>query len=537
MGCATSLVERIDDAVASPLLPADRAERAARQRRRAADVRLPHPGSRSSTGRGPQALDRRRGMRQRPARSTSPSPASRRARRWPRTSRSTSASASPPTSPGSGEDRPRDPLGDGAPLAALPRLRRHEFEDRRPTEPCRVCGGAPPASTSTSHAAFAPTTGRATSTTRRSAAPLAAARSSPGWPGDSIGSEVRGLAVAQPARMPPDTINDNNGAALPACIVSSGTVVVPPGDTYADRVALPVDPSAGRRTTSRGDRRDPADRRAGAGAARARPSGPSTSPAGARPRGRSLVLRPAARGIAGSPELDVDPRELRSACSPTRPPWSGGGVTRRIFVADRLENGAGYCQPARRAGAAGAGARPRSRRDRASGLRGRPRATGATAPAPTACAATTTASLHPLLDWRLGLDLAELAAAAAARRARWLADAESIARAVASAFRLQPGTIAGLPTLSDDGRPKTAVLCHPMWSAAERSRRLDGAVATTTGCPTSAASTSTPPSRSPTRSRSGCMRSEAPIGACGLPNAQKSCIKTRSMTSLPRRSR
>ena len=237
--------------------------------------------------------------------------------------------------------------------------------------------------------------------------------------------------------------------------------------------------------------------------------------------------------IASAAELDVDPRELEVGLQPYP---TDHGPSRRIFVADRLENGAGY---ANRLGEPDALARVLDRVVDELGERYSAGRHGqeCDSSCPDCLRSYDNRVLHPVLDWRLGLDLAELAAQRPLRMERWLGDGERIATGLAEAFGLEPGTIAGLPTLSDDGRPKTAVLCHPMWSAAERSRRLDGAVATTTGCPTSAASTSTPPSRSPTRSRSGCMRSEAPIGACGLPNAQKSCIKTRSMTSLPRRSR
>lgn len=188
-------------------------------------------------------------------------------------------------------------------------------------------------------------------------------------------------------------------------------------------------------------------------------------------------------GIAGAAELDVDPRELEIGLQPTRLRSGAGaaGVTRRIFLADRLENGAGYCR------LLGEPARLERVLDRivdeiGERLRQDGHAGTCDSSCPDCLRSYDNRRLHPLLDWRLGLDLAELAAARPLEERRWLDDAPAIGSALAAAFGLRLETIADLPALRDDGRPKAAVLCHPMWSAEQRRRRVDGA-ASANGAP------------------------------------------------------
>jgi len=368
---------------------------------------------------------------------------------------------------------PADPLGDGVPIARCLDCDAVHEESAGELEGCEVCGGPlarfdlyQPGGFRTDHRP-------------RDFDDQAERGPSGGSPQLAWGAgdsdrlyEVRGLAVASRPECLLHTINDNNGQLFQLHRLS-GTYVVPQGEAYADRVALPADLV---------DR--PHDVEGAIGAIRPTdvlalellaPASEALDVAGRGPALAALWSFAQLLGLAGSAELDVDPRELQIGLQPTRlRSGAGGGVTRRIFLADRLENGAGYCRQL------GEPARLERVLDRiveeiGGQFQEAGHATTCDRSCPDCLRSYDNRSLHRLLDWRLGLDLAELAAARPLDERRWLDDADSIGRAVASAFGLRPGTIAGLPTLSDDGRPKTAVLCHPMWSAAERSRRLDGA--------------------------------------------------------------
>lgn len=276
------------------------------------------------------------------------------------------------------------------------------------------------------------------------------------------------------------TVNDNRGQLFQLHRLS-GTYVVAQGDVYTDRVSLPAD-LANREHDVEG----------AIGAIRPTdvlalellpPASEALTVSGREPGLAALWSFAQMLGIAGAAELDVDPRELEIGLQPTRLRSGAGaaGVTRRIFLADRLENGAGYCR------LLGEPARLERVLDRIVDEIGeRLRQDGHAGTCDSSCLdclrSYDNRRLHPLLDWRLGLDLAELAAARPLEERRWLDDAPAIGGALAAAFGLRLGTIADLPALREDGKPKAAVLCHPMWSAEQRRRRVDGA-ASANGAP------------------------------------------------------
>ncbi len=71
--------------------------------------------------------------------------------------------------------------------------------------------------------------------------------------------------------------------------------------------------------------------------------------------------------------------------------------------------------------------------------------------------------LHPQLDWRLGVDLAEVAAGRRLDERRWLDSAETIATATAEGFDLECLALGQLFGLRHPDTDNVVILGHPMW--------------------------------------------------------------------------
>jgi len=169
------------------------------------------------------------------------------------------------------------------------------------------------------------------------------------------------------------------------------------------------------------------------------------------------------RRAAGS-VLDVDPSELQAGLQPMR---SGLSQTRRIFLADALENGAGYArqlsQPDRmvevlEAMRAGAGPRLESAQHRRN----------CDSSCPDCLRSYDNRFLHSLLDWRLALDAADIAAGAPLDTTRWLLaqeeEAEAFARSIGSVRLPIMARPAGpLMSLYAPSTGSILVLTHPLW--------------------------------------------------------------------------
>lgn len=162
--------------------------------------------------------------------------------------------------------------------------------------------------------------------------------------------------------------------------------------------------------------------------------------------------------------LDIDPAELQAGLQPMR---VGASQTRRIFLADSLENGAGYARqlarPARmeevlaamRTGSAARFMSARHRRDCDSSC-------------PDCLRSYDNRFLHSLLDWRLALDAADLAAGLSLDVSRWLGDQDAEAVAFARTIgsdRLPIITRRAGPlmTLQAPSTGSVLILAHPLW--------------------------------------------------------------------------
>lgn len=174
--------------------------------------------------------------------------------------------------------------------------------------------------------------------------------------------------------------------------------------------------------------------------------------------------------------LSVEPGEIDVGLQPIR---NMGRRTHRIFIADHLENGAGYA--AELARGAGLG-------DVLDDVLGAVR-TGFEAPEHSATCSPScpdclrsydNRNLHGLLNWRLGLDVATLAAGRELDPTRWQLQSERLAAAFVAGFsealpQMHLAWVQGYPLfLNDEGGHRTGVLAgHPLWRP-----RLEGGLPT-----------------------------------------------------------
>ena len=168
--------------------------------------------------------------------------------------------------------------------------------------------------------------------------------------------------------------------------------------------------------------------------------------------------------IAAATELDVNPNELQVGLQPWR--TEAGTVTRRIFIADSLENGAGYSRYLgnpnvleRVVSSVCEEIRAKLESERHTG--------GCDSSCPDCLRSYDNRFIHPRLDWRLALDLAQLAKGDQLPAKRWLSRSEEIVAGFFAAFaehtdfeRKTAGDLHGIDSAS---AARIAVFGHPLW--------------------------------------------------------------------------
>jgi DEAD/DEAH box helicase domain-containing protein len=271
-----------------------------------------------------------------------------------------------------------------------------------------------------------------------------------------------GLSVAPIAGATLFEINDNNGA-LYELHRFDNTVVVVSYDNYREIPALPG---------SIGDR--PPDARGAMGAIRvtdillltpdqmpiAGPNGVIVTERARMPAGRAALWSFAELlRIAGGVELDVEAGELQIGLQPF---IAGDEHSYRLFVADATDNGAGYstrlAEPAilesvfRRIGSEIAdsfvkdGHRRRCDSSCHDCLR-----------------SYDNRRLHVYLDWRLALDVAELAAGRPLDEARWLDLVPTRADLLGELPGLTSSPAGELRAVASQETSRAAIIGHPLW--------------------------------------------------------------------------
>lgn len=170
--------------------------------------------------------------------------------------------------------------------------------------------------------------------------------------------------------------------------------------------------------------------------------------------------------VAAAAELDVSPQELQLGLQPVP---GAEGTTRRIFLADALENGAGY---ARHLGQAEAlkGVLDRVLGEIRETTFEAPRhASACDSSCPDCLRSYDNLLLHPYLDWRLALDLAEVAAGRPLTASRWFDRAKAMVDAFYAAFddgELERHNVAGLEVVRSQATGRVAIFGHPLWRSA-----------------------------------------------------------------------
>jgi DEAD/DEAH box helicase domain-containing protein len=258
------------------------------------------------------------------------------------------------------------------------------------------------------------------------------------------------------------TVNDNNGLLF-EMYRFDGTFVVPSPELYGERPHLPADRFSGL-----------PDRVGGIGAVKPTdvlilnpdqvelpgPASVVTTESSAMPAGRSALWSFAELfRRAAALELDVDPRELEIGLQPF--PLEQG-LGRRIFLADQLENGAGYAtqlgQPDvldRVFGRIFAEVAPK--------FEAEIHARECDASCPDCLRSYDNRRLHSFLDWRLALDVADLAVGHSLTISRWLGRAEPNVHTFATAFNVVPLHLGELWGAVEESTGRVAIFGHPLW--------------------------------------------------------------------------
>lgn len=170
---------------------------------------------------------------------------------------------------------------------------------------------------------------------------------------------------------------------------------------------------------------------------------------------------------AAAVELDVSPDEFRTGRQPLALTQC---VTERLFMADTLENGAGYsrrlAQPGVLSQSVTAHYQAVSSRWTSSAHAHR-----CDKSCPDCLRNYSNRRLHRLLDWRLALDMAELFLGRPLDTSRWLAASQEQAQKFAELCRLT-GVKADVRPAGDlwavvNAGGKALILCHPLWHPRE----------------------------------------------------------------------
>jgi DEAD/DEAH box helicase domain-containing protein len=158
--------------------------------------------------------------------------------------------------------------------------------------------------------------------------------------------------------------------------------------------------------------------------------------------------------------LDIDPQELTMGL---RGIYTDGVPTYQVFLADALDNGAGYASEL---------GRPEvfkkildeAREELTQAWQGLAHS-ACTVSCPDCLRSYDNRRLHGALDWRLALDILDLAAGGPLKTGRWLSHGALAAEVFVQSTRnsLSYAIIEGLPVLLNMAKGKAVILGHPLW--------------------------------------------------------------------------
>jgi DEAD/DEAH box helicase domain-containing protein len=180
---------------------------------------------------------------------------------------------------------------------------------------------------------------------------------------------------------------------------------------------------------------------------------------------------------AAAADLDVNPSELQVGFQPR---VIGSSKTLQIFLADSLDNGAGYATHLAQPDVLRA-VLDRIMLELKPAWSARKHHEQCDASCPDCLRSYDNRQFHSMLDWRLALDVSEVAAGLEPDDARWLTGAEDVISAFVRAFsmlNLERDTMEGLQVIKRAGAQRAAVFVPPLWNWADGflSRAQDGAM-------------------------------------------------------------
>ncbi|TDX74852.1 DEAD/DEAH box helicase domain-containing protein [Rathayibacter sp. PhB151] len=167
---------------------------------------------------------------------------------------------------------------------------------------------------------------------------------------------------------------------------------------------------------------------------------------------------------AAKEHLDIEQSELEVGLQPTR---TGTTVSARVFLADALDNGAGYALELGEPVTFGkllASIRDETGRR----LRGDPHGTACTSSCPGCLRNYENRFNHWALDWRLGLDVVDLVLGGSLNLAHWTDRTAALMQSFIDGYGphlpIKQHEVNGLPALvSTAGRGAAVVIGHPLW--------------------------------------------------------------------------
>ncbi|WP_091181742.1 DEAD/DEAH box helicase [Paramicrobacterium humi] len=162
--------------------------------------------------------------------------------------------------------------------------------------------------------------------------------------------------------------------------------------------------------------------------------------------------------------LDIEQSELEVGLQPTR---NGTTVSARVFLADALDNGAGYALELGEI-ATFEKLLKSIREETGRRLREGPHGTACTSSCPGCLRNYENRFNHWALDWRLGLDIVDLALGRELEPSHWSDRTNALMQNFADGYgphlRIEQHVVNGLPALvSPDGPGAAVVIGHPLW--------------------------------------------------------------------------
>jgi DEAD/DEAH box helicase domain-containing protein len=167
---------------------------------------------------------------------------------------------------------------------------------------------------------------------------------------------------------------------------------------------------------------------------------------------------------ASQTQLDIDPSELQAGLVPT---LTAGYPSAKVFLADAIDNGAGYAVQLSDPQVFAAMLNT-TRTLLTSYWEGTAHAARCNTSCPDCLRGWDNQRLHGALDWRLGLDMLDLAAGSELRLSRWFDRVADIRRSLASiadaSAVISATAVEGIPLITISGFSNPILIGHPLWS-------------------------------------------------------------------------